>query len=258
MGSGKVLDKSRFRKKLLLGLLASPLTLCPLVMGVTLLLIAWAFSIKAGVVLFVAVVCILGAFGAFFTRLILGSETMEKAVIEEMRSKAHEAREAKLDELDRKLTEDGDPRTEASLRDLRALAKAFNESRTPGAGLNIESMFDIASGVEQLFNRCVQSLERTLQLWRTARKMATPEAKKPILERREGIIEDVGESIKQLGKVLVGIQGLKAGESASSELASIREELDQRLAVAKRVEERMRSLERQYDPGQFDSPGQTE
>jgi len=256
--SGRMLDKRRFRRKFLLGLLSSPLTLCPLGVGVTVLLVAWAFSIGTGVALFVAMGCILGALGTFFTRLVVGSEAISKAAVEEMQKEAHEAREKSLDELDGKLTRDGDPRTQASLRDLRALAKAFNESRTPGAGLNIESMFDIASGVEQLFNRCVQSLERTLQLWRTARKMATPEAKKPILERREGIIEDVGESIEQLGKVLVGIQGLGSGESASSELASIREELDQRLAVAKRVEERMRSLERQYDPGQFDSPGQTE
>lgn len=257
MGTGRMLDKQRFRKKLLLGLLTSPLTLCPLVVGVTLLFAAWALSIKSGVALFAALACVLGAAGVFFTRLLLGDGKIAKAAVEEMQKEAHEAREKGLDELDRKLTEDGDSRTEASLRDLRALATAFNEARPASAGLSAGSAFDIASGVEQLFNRCVQSLARTLDLWRTAQKMVTPEAKKPILEQRESIIEDVGKSITQLGKVLAGIQGLESGGGESSELAGIREELDQRLAVAKRVEERMRSLDKEYAPGQFESPGET-
>ncbi len=241
---------------MLLRLASSPLTLLPLVAGVTLLLLGWALSMNIGVLLFVAVACVLGATGVFFTRLVLGADKLADSVIQAMQKDAHEEREKSLDELDGKLVEDGDPRTEACLRDLRALTEAFNQARAPSAKLSVRCTFDIASGVEELFKRCVVSLEQTLDLWRTAERMATPQAKEPVLEKREKMIGEVGESIKQLGEVLAGLQGLRAGEGAASELASIREDLDQRLAVARRVEERMRSLERQLAPGELDSSGQ--
>jgi hypothetical protein len=85
--------------------------------------------------------------------------------------------------------------------------------------------------------------------------MSTPEAREPVLAQREKMIADVTESIRQLGKVLAGIEALKAGESVHSDLARIRGELDQRLAVAKKVEERMRSLEKQIEPSGAEPEG---
>jgi hypothetical protein len=244
-----MLAKGEFRKRLLLRLATNPFTLLPLVVGVTLLLAGWAFSMNSGALLFAAVACILGACGVFFTKLVLGNDKLTDSVVKEMQRDAHEEREKSLDELDGNLVADGDPRTEACLRDLRALAKASNEAKAPSAGLSARSTFDIASGVEELFNRCVVSLEQTLGLWRTAERMVTAEAKKPVLEQREKMIDEVKKSIAQLGKVLAGLQSLRTGEGMGAELAHIREELDERLTVAKRVEERMRSLEKQLDPG---------
>ena len=172
-----------------------------------------------------------------------------------MQKEAHREREKALDTLDRELTEDGDPRTEACLRDLRALAKAFRSAPKPSIDLKIHDAFSIAAGVEELFTRSVASLEKTLDLWRTAQSMATKDARGPVLAQREKMIEDVSESIKQLGKVLAGIEALKAGESVHSDLARIRGELDERLAVAKKVEERMRSLEKQIEPSGAEPEG---
>ncbi|MHC5053980.1 MAG: hypothetical protein ACYTKD_04605 [Planctomycetota bacterium] len=250
-----MLDKGEFKKRLLLRLVTRPSTLVPLLVGATIMLLGWGFGVNTGLLLFAAVACVLGAFGMFFTKLILGDDAMANSIIESMQEDANEERESGLDELDEKLVEDGDPRTEECLRDLRALAKAFNESRAPAAKLSSRCTLDIASGVEKLFERCVQSLKQTLDLWRTADRMVTPDAKKPVLEQRERMIADVRKSIGQLGEVLAGLQSLRAGEGSSSELARIREELDERLTVAKKVEERMRSLERQLDPGQAERPG---
>jgi hypothetical protein len=247
-----VLDKEEFRKKYLIRLLSSPLTLFPFVLGITILIALWAFSMKIGVAIFAAIACILGAFGVFFTRLALGSETISNSVIEEMQETVARERERRLDELDRNLVEDGDGRTESCLRDLRALARAFQETPAGSGGLGPRYAFDIASGVEDLFNRSVVSLEQTLDLWRTAAKLGTPEAKRPVLDQREKIIEEVRRSIEQLGKVLAGVQSLKTGMEAGSDLARIREELDEQLSVAKRVGERMRSLEQQIEPNKMD------
>jgi len=243
-----VLNQAKYRKNVLVRLLSSPWTLWPFVAGVTALLGLWTFSIRSGIAVFAAIAAILGGLGIFGTRLLLGSESLGREAIQELQEEARAARDKRLDELDGKLASDGDPRTEASLRDLRALAKAFHDGQAWSASLNARSTFDILAGVEQLFNRCVISLEKTLELWYAARDMATLEARDPILEQRERIIEDVGKSIGQLGKILAGIQTLGTeGGVENSDLARIRQELDQSLEVARSVEKRIQSLDREID-----------
>ena len=63
---------------------------------------------------------------------------------------------------------DEDDRTEASLQDLRALLKAFEKaqdwSKTQTAAVGL----DILTKVQQMFERCVQSLEKSYELWELA------------------------------------------------------------------------------------------
>lgn len=173
---------------------------------------------------------------------------MNPKVLSEMQQETQRERKRMLDELELKLIADGDARTEQCLRDLRALAKAFREGHTWSNALNVSSAFDILAGVEQLFNRCVASLERTLALGATAQDLTTPEAREPVLAQREEIIEDVGKSIQQLARILAGIQHIGTGDvQGDSDLNRIREELEQSLEVARMVQKRMRSLDRQID-----------
>jgi hypothetical protein len=250
-----MLDKGDFKKRLLLRLATRPTTLVPLLVGATIMLLGWGFGVNAGLLLFAAVACVLGAFGVFFTKLILGDDVLANSIIETMRKDANNEREQSLDKLDGRLVEDGDPRTQACLRDLRALTKAFNDARAPETKLSSSTTFDFASGVEKLFDRCVQSLEQTLDLWQTAERMVTVDARKPVLDQRERMLGEVCQSIRQLGEVLAGLQSLRVGDGSGQELARIREELDERLTVAKKVEERMRSLEEQLDPGRARESG---
>ena len=82
--------------------------------------------------------------------------------------------------------------------------------------------------------------------------MNTKEARRPILDQRKAIIKDVACSIEQLGRILAAVQGLgTGGGSAESELARLREELDQNLEVAKKVAERMQSLEQEIGVGEL-------
>ena len=247
------LDKGKFRKRLLLEIASRPFTLWPFVLGSTILLTTWTFSLRSGVAAFAGIASILAAVGTFFTRLLLGSEKLGKTVIDDLQKEMVQQREASLDDLERRLCSDGDTRTENSLRDLRTLAKAFRERRAWSASLNASSTFDILSGVEQLFNRCVVSLERSLNLWYTAYKISTPDARQPILTQRELIIEDVAKSIKQLSKILAGIQSIRDdGSSYDSELGRIRQELDRSLQVAKMVEERMQTFSAEIEGQQIE------
>jgi hypothetical protein len=72
------------------------------------------------------------------------------------------------------------------------------------------------------------------------------------------MIADVKESVRQLGHLLAGIEGLAAGSGGEdSRLAEIRAELDQGLAVARAVAERMQALDREL-AGQQSEPGSLE
>jgi hypothetical protein len=242
-------DRSGFRKKLLLRLFSSPLTLLPVLAGVTDLLVLWTFGLRSGMGIFVGIAGILGGVGIFLTRLLLDG-SVGKETIEAMAREMEEERERALDDMDRRLAADGDPRTKRSMRDLRELARVYRQGLPCSESLQSSATFDILSGVEQLFNRCVLSLEKTLDLWYTARRMSTREARKPILDQRERIIEEIGESVKQLGTILGGIQDLGTGEgTGESDLTRLREELNRNLEVARRVTRRMEDLSKDIDFG---------
>ena len=236
-----MLYDGKLRKKVLLGLLSSPLTLVPLLAGATLLGGAFALGRSAGMMLFSGLACVLGAAGVFLSRLLLGSEKHTQKAVEELQKEAAADHERRLDDLDRRLAVDQDPRTEATLRDLRAFEKAFRDGGTWMAKLNATSAFDIVNGVQELFEGCVKSLETSLELYNTAQSLRTPAARKPLLERREEIVQDVQKSTEQLSRILVSIQTLAADEGSEAGLAQVRTELDESMAVAKKVEERMRS-----------------
>lgn len=242
----KTLSEGDFKKRVLLKLVSSPWTLWPFLLGITVLLVVWAFSLVSGVAVFAGLLSLLGSVGVFFTRYLLGNESLAKRVVEEIQKDAQEERIRALDDLDDRLSRARDGRPRTALRDLRALMKAFHEEGSWTSSVNASSTFDILSKVEELCNQCVLSLEKTLDLSRIAQQMATPEAREPILEEREKIIQDVFESIRQLGKILAGIQGLGVGEGEEgSRLARVREDLDRSLEVARVVEKRMQSLDRE-------------
>jgi hypothetical protein len=239
-----MLNKERLRKKVLLGYLSSLDTIVPALFGVTILLGSLFFGIKSAVAVFMALTSMLWAGGMFLTRLILGSKKIEQTAIEEMQKEVRESREAALDDLERRLTGDGDPRTERLLKDLRVLMEVFRQGRSWSTQMNARSSIDILMKVDDLFKGCERSLEKSLELWNTAQRVSTESARKPILERREAMIEDIGMSLEHLSQVLTEIQGYgSTGEDKESELARIRKEMDQCLEVADRVEERMRRWE---------------
>jgi hypothetical protein len=244
------MNRRKFRQKYLLRLISSPVTLIPVIAGATDLLALWTFSMNSGIGIFTGIAAVLGGLGIFMTRLLTGSDRVAKEIIEEMEKKTILEQEKILDELDQKLMVTNDTRDESCLRDLRVLLKEFTQGHSLSEALNNPSMFDILSGVEQLFNQGVRSLEKSLEFWYTAQKMATPEAREPILAERERIITEVGQATKQLGGILASIGNLADSQNLETpNLKRIQDELDQNLDVAKKVRERMESLNKELDSG---------
>lgn len=250
-----MLDEKTLRKRVFLRLLGSPFTVLPFMLGMSTLIASWALDWRPGVGLFAGIAGSLAATGAFLTRLLLNGEQVARQVVGEVERDEQDARQRALDELDRRLAaDDDDPRPETALRDLRALVKAFEESAAAASGFNAGSVVEIRGRVSELFDQCVESIRQTQRLWQTAGRLTSAEARKPILQQREKIIRDVQASIKQLSGTLVALQNLGASGPARGELDRLRDDLDQSLAVAKTVEERVNNLVKESGLATDDHP----
>jgi hypothetical protein len=238
-----MLKPNTVRRRVLLRLLGSPVVLAPFVAGMTALTAMWATGSRLTLGLFAGLAGLLTAAGTFLTRLILDDGATARAVLRELDEEDRRARQSALDNLDRQLVQaDKDPRPETALRDLRALVNAFDEVAAQPDSVNLHAIIEVRSKVQELFEQSVRSIELTLKLGATANRLQTPAAREPILVQREKIIADVEAGIRQLGGTLAALQGLGAGSGNGPDLARLRDELDQSLQVARRVEERLETL----------------
>lgn len=237
------MNEGQIRRKVFLRLLGHPVVIAPFVVGVSACTALWAFNWPAGLGWFATAAGALASAGAYLTRLILDDGKIARAVVTEMEQRDQQAIQRALDELDRRLsTADDDPRPEIALRDLRALVRAFDSFTDKTDDLHAPAVIDVRSRVRQIFDSSVRSLEQTLQLGDTAKILHLAEARKPLLEQREKIIADIQAGIRQLGDTLAALQRLGTGAQSTRELARLRDELDQSLQIASRVEERLNSL----------------
>jgi hypothetical protein len=236
-------DKRRFRRKYLLGLLTSPLTLLPVVAGATCVMVSATLGVFFPAAALAGAVSLAVGGGVLFQRLVLGCEKIALAAQEEVEAETSRAREAELDSLDEELVRDRDARTQAALRDVRVLVDAFDKSDLWKESINAKSRFDLLCTIEDIFRQCVTSLRRTLELQRLAKETATDEVREPIMAQREKIIAGVQKSVARLAQTLRHLSELGASkESLGPGLTKLGEELSHQLDIARRVDERMKSL----------------
>jgi hypothetical protein len=242
------MDKREYRKRVLVRLLTRPVTLLPMVGGASLLTGAWAVGQGVGMLPFAGLVGVLAGVGTLLSSAFTGGGKTAARVVEEMRQEGEAARERALDDLEQRLTADGDPRTERALRDLRQLARRLEGGDSWLADLNARSGFDILSDVNRLFQTSVGYLEKTLEIWRAAQEIGQPAARQPLLEQREHLVREIEGGVEHLAKVLTQLQALEAGAGSTSALRQLRADLDQNLEIARRVDERMAEWTRVNHP----------
>jgi hypothetical protein len=238
-----MVDLKAIRRRVLLRMLGSPFVTVPFMLGMTVLTATWALGWRTGLGIFAALAGLLAAVGAFFTRVILDDGRTAQTILQETQQAEMQSQQAVLDELDRRLVAaDSDPRPETALRDLRALLQAFDAIARQADAAHLQAIFGVRDKVQEIFEQSVRSVEHTLKLGDTAKQLQTAAAREPILEQRERIVRDLEASVRQLGGTLAALQGLSAGGGAHAELTRLRDELDQSLAVASRVESRLNAL----------------
>jgi len=237
------MNEGQIRRRIFLRLLGHPLVIAPSVLGATAWTAIWALSLPSGLGLFAGLAGILGSAGVYLTRLILDDGKTARAVLADEELGEQRAAQAVLDDLDRRLVAaDSDPRPETALRDMRALLRAFDEFAGKTDSLNAPAVIEVRSRVQQIFNQTVRSLEQTLRLGDTAKQLSMAAARTPLLQQRENIIADVEACTKQLGDTVAALQTLGSSARSNNELSRLRDELDQSLQIASRVEDRLNSL----------------
>ena len=223
-------------------ILGSPLVLMPFMVGSAAFASFFALGLKGsaavGAVL-IGLAGTLGAAGTFITKFILGKDDRVKQLVEASRSKAKLDKRKALEHFHHRLTMDGDERTETAMQDLRSLRQAFRQLDKIAPDLNRAMIEDIQQRSEELFQQCVSSLEKTLQLWKTAESLASETARKPILEQREKLVGDVVQTVEHMSRTLASVQGITSRSDGDARLQRLRGELDQSLEVAKKVEQRV-------------------
>ena len=247
------MDGSSFRKQVLLDLAMSPFVLLPAALGLTLLLVSWAVGAATQLLAFAGVMSLLTGAGALVTRWIISRDKIAKRVFLRAHEQMAAQKERELDELAAQLEKDEDPWTGQALKTLRVLADRFRDLMDPSKTPRTPPV-EIAGTVQRLLDSSYQSLKGSYKLWETSQKVLTEAARREVLEKREKVLVEVDKSITQIAKTIDGLHTLGLDTTTpGADLASMRQELEENLNVARRVERRMNELETELNPSIRDS-----
>ncbi|MEM8874402.1 MAG: hypothetical protein AAGD32_09090 [Planctomycetota bacterium] len=232
-------SREALRKRTAWNVLTSPWALVPAAIGGSLLAAAVAVpaSIGAGALLaFGGVATLATGAGLTVTRWLANADGYVEKSYEQLTKEAHAEQEKWLDRLDKALRADRDGRTEGLLRRLRAVYTTLRETR----GVPHE----VRAKADELFDGCVQSLVKTLEMVNTARQLRSVGAHRRLLADREEVIGEVAHSVAALERALDDVRTSR-GDAAG--LSKVRAELDATLDIARRVEERVAKMSDEID-----------
>lgn len=238
-------DASHLRSRMLYRLFAAPSVSVPLWLGAAALLAAVLTGNPTGYLGVLGLASVLFAFASAGIRWTLGHDRLRAAANEELETEAARNHTLYLHYLWRRLRVDGDPRTRQYLEQMRRLYQRMQRAGVLGKRADSRLSPEICEKTERLYQSCLAALERTHDYWTATRQMATAEGRREAVAAREALLAEVGRSLERLNATLDHLQAAALRrEDQTEQLASIREELDEGLEVAKRVEERMEELDR--------------
>lgn len=228
--------------KALLDLLVGPVTTGLTTLGVSLLLISWAFGLSA-IFPFLGLIAILAGVGVATTSFIFNYEEAVSQALKAIQEQARLVKEEELDQLDAFLVAARGPqpdRDQSYLRELRTSYEHFLKDVEQG-NLSEFVSEDIIKQIKDLFDGCIKSLSYSYDLWTSANKVQG-KTREDFLNDREAVIDEVGKSVDRFNETIIGIRNLNL-KSKKGDLGKLRQQLDDSLEVARKTEQRMAELE---------------
>jgi hypothetical protein len=229
------------KKQVILDILVSPVVILPAMVGASCLILSWA--IASATLAFWGIVGVLGAGGIAVTRAIFNFEDFSKNASQKIKQEARNKLDHELALLDNKLTLDKDPRDQTYLRNLRSIYESFLQDLEANKYPHITD--DIKEQIDELFNICVRSLEHQHNLWRQS-KRTNGKPREKILAKREAELLEIGKTVDEIHATIDSLQIINF-ESKTEELAKKRKELNRSLSVAKRINERIKALDDDFE-----------
>jgi hypothetical protein len=226
------------RRRALLDLFVTPWTIGTTTIGFSTVLLSWAFGGGAAMT-FLGFLGVLIGLGWAGTNFALNLESVINNAAKTVELESKEAANQRLDELDRKLCLDRDPRDQTYLRDMREIFDAFMADYNAGK-LSEFCNTQTVEQIKELFDTVVKKLEAAHELWDTSRTMRG-KPKELAQADREKIIEEVGKAVEHMGETISGIRALKV-KTDVNDFDRLREKLDGQLNAARRSVERMDSI----------------
>lgn len=235
------LDRAEIRRRLLLRLFGSPLTVLPTVLGTASLLSPLLFDLDPAIPIFAGIAGLVVGGATIAVNALARREVISRRILEELEEEAAADQQAEIERLRQRLEADGDDRTQVLLSDLLALTRTVQQDDWRHK-VDVVAAADLLNGIDTLFAGCIENLDRAADLAETAAKISAPAAREAIESERLRLVEDVADSVASLGELLGRMRVLGTAAEGAADLASIRADLDRNVQAAQQTIEETRSL----------------
>ena len=221
----------------------------PVVGGASAWLLSWAGGGNDWLNL-AGLVGVLGGVGWFATRFIFQLDGISEKAMQDLAEEALQKEEKHLNELQKRLANDRDPRTEQYLILLRENRTELERiARTPGIELR---SLEIVKQARQLFWAASDQLDQSMKMYELAQKLNGAE-KQGVLAQRERCLEEARESSEHLSDAIATFRQF-ADKTLERDMDTLQLELAESIRAAKRSEERMRELQNRPDYERYFNP----
>ncbi len=221
----------------------------PVVGGASAWLLSWAGGGNDWLNL-AGLVGVLGGVGWFATRFIFQLDGISEKAMQDLAEEALQKEEKHLNELQKRLANDRDPRTEQYLILLRENRTELERiARTPGIELR---SLEIVKQARQLFWAASDQLDQSMKMYELAQKLNGSE-KQGVLAQRERCLEEARESSEHLSDAIATFRQF-ADKTLERDMDTLQLELAESIRAAKRSEERMRELQNRPDYERYFNP----
>jgi ferritin-like protein len=237
------------RKRILREIFIAPSVVLPVVGGASAWLLSWAGGGNDWLNL-AGLVGVLGGVGWFATRFIFQLDGISEKAMQDLAEEALQKEEKHLNELQKRLANDRDPRTEQYLILLRENRTELERiARTPGIELR---SLEIVKQARQLFWAASDQLDQSMKMYELAQKLNGVE-KQGVLAQRERCLEEARESSEHLSAAIATFRQF-ADKTLERDMDTLQLELAESIRAAKRSEERMRELQNRPDYERYFNP----
>ncbi len=230
------MDRSKFKMRYFLGLVMHPITLIPVIAGLTAAgltaalgkPLAWLYGVGGAVL----------SLGFLMSRAILKGDEIATQALEEVEREAKQQWNSMLDELDEQLSADDDPRDENLLRSLRELFIVITDDKSWRDMFDSTTVSKLRSALDETFDGSIAKLRKALQYKQQADAADNNKVRSLLLDDRDRLLAEVDRGVTELESVFNDLRGVR-NEKADPNNCITR--LKQTLEIGKRVRESMES-----------------